>query len=305
VAAPALEEVVALSNEDRDTLTQLLGETTLSAIIKSANLIASRRKFLAGMEHLLFDPNDSSTVGERDHLHRILERELWIFGEAYHMMSSERGLTELLRTHLRLEGLPVKDAQPVKRWDGRSGRVDLHLAARYQEHDRVRHLVVELKAPGITVGRTELDQVEDYANAILNDPQFSSSTAHWDLILVATSIDDVVRNRIQDEDFELGRFWGPRHKPGQPRVTAYVRSWRDIIDENKRRLDFVASVLQHDPTIAEGLDFVRSQAASAETRPKTVLTRPPVTQLSNARSIEFHSTTSKQAVPVLPAPERP
>ncbi|GAB3348443.1 hypothetical protein [Modestobacter lapidis] len=76
-------------------------------------------------------------------------------------MSSERGLTQLLRTHLKLEGLPTKDASPVKRWDGKTGRIDLHLAERYQEHDRVRHLVVELKAPDITIGRHELDQVED------------------------------------------------------------------------------------------------------------------------------------------------
>jgi len=256
-----LHEVVALSDADRDTLTQLLSETTLSAIIKSANLIASRHKFLSGLEHLLFDPADSQTVGERDHLHRILERELWIFGEAYHLMSSERGLTELLRTHLRLEGLPAKDALPVTRWDGRTGRVDLHLAAKYQEHDRVRHLVVELKAPDITVGRKELDQVEDYGNAILSGSQFSSATAHWDLILVATSLDDIARNRIQGDDFELGRFWGPTPKPGQPRVTAYVRRWRDVIDENKRRLDFVTSALEHDPTISEGLAYVREKYA--------------------------------------------
>jgi hypothetical protein len=254
-----LHEVVALNNTDRATLTRLLSETTLSAIIKSANLIASRRKFLAGLEHLLFDPEDSPEIGERDHLHRILERELWIFGEAYHLMSSERGLTELLRTHLRLQGLPAKDAVPVKRWDGKTGRVDLHLAAKYQEHDRVRHLIVELKAPDITVGRKELDQVEDYGNAILSGPQFSSSTAHWDLILVSTSLDDVAKNRIHGDDHELGIFWQPTHKPGQPRVTAYVRRWRDILDENKRRLDFVTSVLQHDPTISEGLSYVREQ----------------------------------------------
>jgi hypothetical protein len=43
-----LHEVVALSEADRDTLAQLLSETTLTAIIKSANLIASRQKFLGG-----------------------------------------------------------------------------------------------------------------------------------------------------------------------------------------------------------------------------------------------------------------
>lgn len=256
-----LHEVVALSGADRDTLTQLLGQTTLSAIIKSANLVAGRHSFLAGLEHLLFDPADAQDVGERDHLHKILEHELWIFGEAYHLMSSERGLTELLRTHLRLEGLPVKDARPVTRWDGKTGRVDLHLAARYQEHDRVRHLIVELKAPDIIVGRKELDQVEDYGNAILSGPQFSSSTAQWDLILVATRLDDIAQRRIHGEDFEFGKFWEPAAEPGQPRVTAYVRRWRDIIDENKRRLDFVTSALEHDPTISEGLDYVRDKYA--------------------------------------------
>ena len=256
-----LHEVVALSEADRDTLTRLLSETTLSAIIRSANLVASRHKFLAGLEHLLFDPADSPEVGERDHLHRILEHELWVFGEAYHLMSSERGLTQLLRTHLKLEGLPTKDASPVKRWDGKTGRVDLHLAARYQEHDRVRHLVVELKAPDITIGRHELDQVEDYGNAIFSGPQFSSSTAHWDLILVGTALDDVAENRIFKEDFELGKFWEPSPKAGRPRVTAYVRRWRDLIDENRRRLDFVTRTLEHDPSISEGLGYVREQYA--------------------------------------------
>ncbi|HET8684859.1 MAG TPA: ATP-binding protein [Micromonosporaceae bacterium] len=254
-----LHEVVSLSDTDRDTLTELLSETTLPAIIRSANLVATRHKFLAGLEHLLFDPTDSAGMGERDHLHRILERELWIFGEGYHLMSSERGLTQLLRTHLRLEGLPTKEAMPVRRWTGKSGRIDLHLAARYREHDRVRHLVVELKAPDVTIGRRELDQVEDYGNAILTSPQFSSGTAQWDLILIGTSLDEVAQNRVQTDDFELGKFWGPQPRPGQPRVTAYVRRWRDVLDENKRRLDFVTSALEHDPSITEGLDYVRAR----------------------------------------------
>src|SRR5215470_2334095 len=256
-----LHEVVSLSEADRDTLTRLLSETTLSAIIRSANLVASRSKFLAGLEHLLFDPVDSQSVGERDHLHKILERELWVFGEAYHLMSSERGLTELVRTHLRLAGLPVKGIEPVRRWDGKRGRVDLHLAARYQEHDRVRHLVVELKAPDITLGRKELDQVEDYATTVLGNSVFSSDRSQWDFILVGTDFDDLVDNRIDGEDRELGQFLSPPKKPGRPRVRAFVRRWRDIIDENRRRLEFVASALEHDPSISEGLAYVKEQYA--------------------------------------------
>lgn len=254
-----LHEVVSLTEADRETLTRLLSETTLSAIIRSANLVANRHKFLAGLEHLLFDPNDSGRVGERDHLHKILEHELWVFGEGYHLMSSERGLTELVRTHLRLEGLPTKDVTPVKRWDGTSGRVDLHLAAQYKEHDRIRHLVVELKAPDVMLTQAELNQVEGYANTVRTAAAFASDRAWWDFILVGSDYDDLVDDRIHTDHQETGRFLAPATKPGRPQVRAFVRRWRDLLDENKRRLDFMTSALEHDPSIVEGLDYVRQE----------------------------------------------
>ncbi|MGO9650710.1 ATP-binding protein [Mycobacterium sp.] len=252
-----IHEVAALSSSDRETLTRLLSETTLPAIIKAANLVTSRNKFLTGLEHLLFDPVDAKNVGERDHLHRILERELWIFGEAYYVMNSERGLTEMLRTHLKLEGLPTKGVEPVTRWDGKTGRVDLHLAAKTQEFDRTRHLVVELKAPDIRLGRSELDQVEDYANTVLSNSALATDKAEWDFVLVGTDMDDVARRRVRNNDFEVGQFWGPEPEPGQPRVRAFVRRWRNILDENRRRLAFMTTNLEHDPTLEEGLGHIR------------------------------------------------
>lgn len=254
-----LHEVVSLNDDDRDTLTKLLRETTLPAIIQSANMIARRHKFLTGLRHLLYDPDDSSEVGERDHLHKLLEYQLWIFGEGYRLMSSERSLTELLRTHLRLEGLPTKGVKTVRRWDGKTGRTDLHLAVRMQEHERIRHLIVELKAPGVTAGRKELDQVEDYANAILSNAAFKSDSATWDIILVVTDYDNVVRHRVQEEHQSTGLVLEPRPEAGLPGVRVYVRRWSDILAENKRRLDFITSALDHDPSISEGLDYIRQE----------------------------------------------
>ena len=275
-----LHEVVSLNEADRDTLTRLLSETTLSAIIRSANLVASRHKFLAGLDHLLFDPQDSGKVGERDHLHKILEHELWIFGEGYHLMSSERSLTELLRNHLKLEGLPNQSTETVRRWDGKTGRTDLHLAARYKEHDRIQHLVVELKAPDIVAGRKEIDQVEDYANAVLSTAAFASDKTTWDFILVTTDYDDVVRRRIIGEDRELGLYLTPEKESGRPLVRAYVRRWRDLLDENQRRLEFVTAALEHDPSITEGLDHIREQYR--DLLPPTLVEAPAAVHGSSA-----------------------
>lgn len=259
--AVLVSEFVALSEQDRKALSRLLSETSLAGVIRSANLVTSRSKFLAGLEHLLFDPDDSKKVGERDHLHKILEHELWIFGEEYHFMNSERGLTQMLRTHLKLEGLPDGKVEPVKRWDGKTGRVDLHVAAKFQEHDRVRHLVVELKAPDVVAGRKERDQIEDYVNVVASTPAFASERAVWDFILVVTDYDELIENSFKSENRELGLVLEPDKKPGRPTVRAYVRRWRDVIDENKRRLEFVTSSLEFDPSLAEGLAFIREEYA--------------------------------------------
>lgn len=253
-----LSEYVALSEVDRKALTRLLTETTLTSINRSANLVTGRNKFLAGLEHLIFDPDDSPDAGERDHLHKR-ERKLWICGEEYYLMNSERGLTEMLRTHLKLEGLPTAGVEPVKRWDGKSGRADLHLAAKFQEHDRIRLLVVELKAPTITAGRKERDQVEGYANVVASNAAFASDKAIYDFVLVVTDFDDVVNNSIKSENRELGLLFVAEKKAGHPLVRTYVRRWRDIIDENRRRLEFVTSSLEHDPSLPEGLAFLREQ----------------------------------------------
>lgn len=174
-------------------------------------------------------------------------------------MNSERGLTQVLRTHLQLEGLPDGKVEPVKRWDGKSGRVDLHLAAKAQQHDRTRHLVVELKAPDIRAGRSERNQIEDYVNVVLSNAAFASDRSVWDFILVVTDYDDLIDNAIVGANRELGLLFEPEKKPGRPTARAYVRRWRDIIDENKRRLEFVTHSLEFDPSLAEGLAFIREE----------------------------------------------
>lgn len=256
-----IHEVAALSEDDREVLTRLLRETTLPAIIRTANLVTSRNKFLSGLEHLLFDPVDSDMVSERNHLHRLLERELWIFGEAYHLMNSERGLTEMLRTHLKLEGLPTNGVQPVRRWDGKSGRVDLHLAVKTQEFDRTRHLVEELKAPDVTLGRKELLQIEDYANTVLENKAFATDKADWEFLLVGSDYDSNVDNRFTEETQAVGQVLAPPVRGGRPRVRVYVRRWRDVLDENRRRLAFMTRNLEHDPTLEEGLGHIREHYA--------------------------------------------
>ena len=115
----------------------------------------------------------------------------------------------------------------------------------------------ELKAPDIALGRKELLQVEDYANVVLDSPAFATDKADWDFILVGTDYDGVVENRFTEDTQGLGQVLAPPAKPGRPRVRVFVRRWWKVIDENRRRLSFMANSLEHNPSLAESLGHIR------------------------------------------------
>ena len=72
---------------------------------------------------MVFDPVANELVKEREHLHKILTSELWVFGEQYNQMLTERGLTAALDRHLEIlgEGRTDKSVGPPPRrhrWGG-------------------------------------------------------------------------------------------------------------------------------------------------------------------------------------------
>jgi hypothetical protein len=171
----------------------------------------------------------------------MLERELWIFGEQFNMMVSDRSLTNVLRQYLqRLGRDPSSAMDPVRRLDGLSGRVDLALttlddphigdsqvAAADMDHDRNRHLVVELKAPGVNGGKDELDQIKDYAKTVAADSRFAHTPTDWDFWLVVKDVDDYVDGE--------GKPFGLAHDP-QPKNGVKVRVWVKTWNEIPRRV---------------------------------------------------------------------
>lgn len=253
-----LDEYVGLPQDEREQLDRLLRNTGLSRVIRASTDVTNRLEFLRALELMVFDPEANKMVGEREHLHRILERELWVFGEQYNFMVSERGLTVALERHLNLLGKNRTDKTPVTRLDGTVGRLDLLLSAAATEHDRNRHLVVELKAPKVDATLTELTQIKSYAKAVAKDPRFASSTTQWDFWLITSEIDEDVRQEASQRGREQGLVFEPDlpEAPGA-RVRVWVRDWGQIINDARHRLDYFQKSLQHDPSLEDARDYLR------------------------------------------------
>ncbi|MGP3634324.1 ATP-binding protein [Streptomyces sp. 24-1644] len=254
-----LEKVLSLGGEDVDHLHGLLQQTSLSNIIRASSIVTSRLQFLTALEHLVFDVETYGMVKERDHLHKILERELWVFGEEFNLMrSSEIGLTRVLEHHRLAVGWDPTPDGPVRAADGGTRRVDLMLSAESHEHDRVRHLVIELKAPSVDADRDQANQVDDYMQAVLKEPRFANIETTWDFFLVVRSVKDRLKPSVR----QLGKPEGLLSEPTQyehASVRVWVRTWSEILREAKQRLEFVKQGIDHNPSLEQALDYLRQR----------------------------------------------
>lgn len=251
-----LYEVVSLTDRDKNALQILLQETTLPNIIQSANTVSRRQKVLAGLQALNLDHDISPSVQERRHLHMILEKELWVFGEGYSTMTSERSLNSLLAKHLELSNLRADSASPVRTMDGSAARTDLHFAVKCQEYDRTRHLIVELKRPSTVASDAELAQVKKYGRAIASNPAFRTAQGEWDIVLVVSKISSHVARDILNKHTGLFQEY---NEAGEPLVRMFVRTWASVIEENRRRLEFMNNTLRFNPDLDDGLGYLREK----------------------------------------------
>lgn len=238
-----LKEVLDLPARQQKELAELLQETTLSAIITAARTVADRLKFIAALENIVFDPETKGRLKERSQLHRILAENSWVFGEEYHLWVSDQDLKRVLERHKQLLDPSISIDDPVKVIGKKRGIIDLmfsRVTRRHRANDR-EHMVVELKAPSVKIGAEAITQAKKYAIAVLEDERFRTVKGiKWHFWLVSNAYDDYARNEI-----ESGPDPDRRLIMRRDNVIVGIKTWGELIEENRARLQFFQEHLQH------------------------------------------------------------
>jgi hypothetical protein len=253
-----LSQVLDLPQAQRKELADLLEYVSLSGIIAAAKVVADRLQFLAGLEELLFDPTQKKGLKERRQLHRLLVPNTWLFGETFALSVDDQSLNEVLKKHLELEKRKDVDlALPVLRSDGRRGIIDLMFSRRIprgkdEERD---HLVVELKRPTVKVGSKELTQVEEYAVAVASDERFRAVKATWDFWLLANDYDSFVAVKAAQPNRPDGLIIEFK----DPHIRIWVKTWAQVLEENRSRLRFIERSLGYVPDYELALQRIKDQ----------------------------------------------
>ena len=260
-----LSEVFDLTKEQQDNLAEMLSYTTLPAIIDTAKTIGDRLTFIYMLEEMVYNDSIGKPIKERSQFHKILLKELWVFGEKYFLGTSDKSLKNVLLKHIKCLGREdLIPNIPPEATENLSAIPDICLFNQTCiGYEMLENLVIELKKPTLTLGKNELDQIENYAITVSANPIFAKDSTKWNFILIGKDFNDYVKEKLKNKVLGTGNLYNT------DTVSVSVLKWSDVIQENKFKYEHLREKLNFqlsdDPDIA--VDYLLKK--HAELFPKT------------------------------------
>jgi hypothetical protein len=252
-----IAEVLELPQEKSEQLARLLDKTSLSSIINSSKEVADRLDFLRGLEVLLFEDEAKQKVLERKHLHRILAKHTWLFGEEFSLSVDDQSLDAVLNKHLELirgEEKIGNNETGVTLIDGSRGIVDLMLSRRIPQPraEEREHLVIELKRPSQKLTEEVVSQIMKYAFAVAEDERFKDTRTKWHFMAICNEMDKTVERRARNKNMPFGLI----HDDPDIDMKIWVKTWSHVLDSCKGRLHFFQQRLEYDSQRSDALEYL-------------------------------------------------
>lgn len=240
-----LSEVLGLKPVEQDELAELLERTTLSSIISASKIVSDRINFLNGLDNLVHDKDTKKNLLERDQLHKILEREAWVFRDDFFLAGSEDRLETVLKKHLRHLGRreDIESEEPVLLPGGKQGRVDLMFSKCRQPYEGyTEYLVVELKRPSQKIDYDVVGQIEKYAMSVCSDERFDHANSKWTFIAVSNSMDEFAKRKARTRGWPKGKTMDD----AEYNVEVWVMTWAEVLNAARAKLSFFSKQLNYE-----------------------------------------------------------
>lgn len=252
-----LNEVIELPEEQRDDLSDLLDTTSLSNIIDAMTEIKNRLHFLNGLEQIIYDKDLNKHILERKHLHKIIVKETWLFGDEYTYGVDDLTLKNVLKAYLK-DCLKREDFEDLVKCTDNKDLATIPDVCLWQQYSLgtagKENLVIELKRPSLNAGLGEMSQIMSYASKVSTDKRFPKEKTKWKFILITKDIDRELEPQLKQKNRKFG------HVSEGDNFDVFVLSWGDIISEAKQRHEFIKEKLNLNlQDNEEGLNYLKSK----------------------------------------------
>lgn len=229
-----LDGVVELSSAEREVFARQLKTTKMSSIVRTIELISDRYKSVEEFKRLVFDPE--MYAGEVPHLQKMMERNYWLIGEEYQLLTAaEPKFEEALRRYTYL--LNGDNEKKAVDHESKNKEMDLFLVRQGKRNKKIENVVLELKHPkNVLLGKKEIDQVYEYYQVIKSDARFNGSNTDWKFYLIGNKFDSTGYVQSQIDSLKLHGEPGLVFK-GEYKL--FVFKWSEIFAEFELKHDFL------------------------------------------------------------------
>ncbi|HBM17429.1 MAG TPA: hypothetical protein DD381_13965 [Lentisphaeria bacterium] len=245
--ADNLAEILELNDEEAENFKSICKSSSLPAIINHYKKIVHRLTFLETLETLVHEDSYKEKLKERTQLHKIIERETWIFGKEYDydLITSDQSIYNVIRKLCQFKDISQEEYKDIERFVKENSTdsasclkkiPDLVMFKRFPEitGNKYIHLIVELKAPAVPINSEMRFQAESVYNGLCNAQGNGveiSDNNKWIYYLLSSKIfPDVERYYQNRETKNLYSYQGGNFK-------VYCKTWREVIDSAKFRLN--------------------------------------------------------------------
>lgn len=242
-----IEKLADLTPEESQEFADLLRKIPIQNIVKTVRTVTNRLLFMESLKQIAYGGLQGS-MKERTELHKILEREAWIFGENNHLTFSDKSFNTII-SDIR-NGMTDWSGEDVV--EGGQRIPDLFFTAKGHIGKVPHALIVELKRPNCKIGKKEIQQIKDYYDIVAARAEFANY--HIDLIIVSSETDDNVGRELMQGSSDLLSYCHDN-----PNKHLFVRRWCDIIDNNEAALSELKKELELNPDGKDGMDYLADQ----------------------------------------------
>ena len=230
----AIKRLNAVSVEDIERFDEILSEWDIMEAINTAHLVKGRIEIIQKFKQMI-----DERIPEKPDMQNYLKEHPWLIDPKWTMLAHEKSLDTLIKEEFNL---PSSDKKEGKR------RPDFFcLGDKYQTA-----YVVDIKRPGLLVGRDEFDQIRNYVLFLRRILQKQSTDSEHRRSLVKGLL---IADRVREDDREHGQM-------GQDSGVFDIRTWKSLLTTTET---------MH----GEFLDIVRMRAPSEDPRMKELLMKVP------------------------------
>lgn len=244
------QEITKLSDDTLAKFRALLNEADLEDVIHFTSSVAEKMKFLEFLHELTYG-DISKVLLERKQLHKIIEKNLWVFGESYTFtpaLWSDKKigniLEEVRKGYFNYE-LSTDDGNLIEidNFEGLNDITDLFFFNDKRTDNGVREImVVELKAPKCAISDKEIGQISKYAYTLETQSGLPTDKVKYKLILISSKLTAYAKSQMHSkaEAYRIPFLFDK--KTGRD-IEVYIVEWAELIEHNKRLLGYLSEQL--------------------------------------------------------------